>query len=133
MNFSIVGGIKAPLLMPIDHILSNPHEYIFKLSINPSEKSPDGVLIPSGAPETVPRISFLGPGGATEWITVKTGVDPGRVYEFSGIARDVGKVNGVKLTATGSDWFPSAVSVDGSVMSNAKLVKSGEILTLRKQ
>jgi hypothetical protein len=108
------GQSGTPVATPTETVTKGPIEYVFKIETAPAGKNAEGILTSSGAPNSAPLIRFIGSAGKSELVPIKLGMQSGKLYEFSAIAKDVGPVKSIELSdphGTGT-WTPAAVSVN---------------------
>ena len=109
-----LGLNDAPSLNPSPSI-DGPVEYVFKVGTSEAIKNAEGILVPTGAPKSIPFISFIGDRGESEVIPVKFGMKSGQQCEFSAVAKDVGAVKAIRLSnpnPNGASWLPTSVQVN---------------------
>lgn len=107
--------------------VETPVEYILRVDTPVAVKNAEGVMIPTGAPNSSPSISLIGSHGKTEPVYIKHGIRSGTLNEFSIFGKNVGKVSSVELSNrhSGTDtWRPSNIHINRINASNPSHVGS---------
>ena len=108
------GQPEAPVVDPTESVTKGPIEYIFKVETAPAGKNAEGILTTTGATNSAPVIKFIGSAGQSELVPIKIGMQSGKLYEFSAIAKDVGPVKSIEVSdprGTGT-WTPAEIQVN---------------------
>jgi len=110
-------GLDPPegaAVRPTAAMNNGPVEYIFKISTAVGGKDGNGVYMDNGAPNSTPRIQFVGNATQSEIVPIKPGMNSGKLYEFSATAKDVGPVKAIRLSDPHGNalWKPDSVSVN---------------------
>jgi hypothetical protein len=108
------GQPEAPVVDPTEDVTQGPIEYIFKVETAPAAKNAEGILTTTGTPNSAPLIRFIGSAGKSELVPIKLGLQSGKLYEFSAIAKDVGPVKSIEVSdprGTGT-WTPAEIDVN---------------------
>ena len=108
------GQPEAPVVEPTEAVTKGPVEYIFKVETAPAGKNAEGILTTTGTPNSAPLIKFIGSAGKSEMVPIKLGMQSGKLYEFSAIAKDVGPVKSIEISdPRGSGtWKPAEIDVN---------------------
>ncbi len=108
------GQPEPPVIDPTETVTKGPIEYVFKIETAPAGKNAEGILTSSGAPNSAPLIRFIGTAGKSELVPIKLGMQSGKLYEFSAIAKDVGPVKSIELSDPhgSGTWTPAEVDVN---------------------
>ena len=108
------GQPEEPVVEPTETVTKGPIEYIFKVETAPAGKNAEGILTSTGTPNSAPLIRFIGSAGKSEMVPIKLGMQSGKLYEFSAIAKDVGPVKSIEISdPRGSGtWTPAEIDVN---------------------
>jgi hypothetical protein len=108
------GQPEAPVVDPTEDVTQGPIEYIFKVETSPAAKNAEGILTTTGTPNSAPLIRFIGSAGKSELVPIKLGLQSGKLYEFSAIAKDVGPIKSIEVSdprGTGT-WTPAEIDIN---------------------
>jgi hypothetical protein len=108
------GQPEPPTVDPTEDVTKGPIEYVFRVETATAQRNAEGILTTTGTANSAPLIRFIGSAGKSELIPIKLGIQSGKLYEFSAVAKDVGPVKSIEVSdprGTGT-WNPTEIDVN---------------------